>query len=75
LQVGIGKLSNSLANALIFRHQENAIYNDLLNELHIQQKFGSIISNAGSLDIFTRGLYASTEMLSDEYMQLHKKAS
>ena len=62
LQIGIGKLSNALANALIFRHQKNDLYRDMLEKLNI----------SGETDTFQTGLYASTEMLSDEYMQLYK---
>jgi uncharacterized protein YqgQ len=72
LQIGIGKLSNAAANALIFRHKNNADYLQLLKQLAIPEKFGEIIASSGSLDHFTHGLYASTEMLSDEFMQLYK---
>ncbi len=61
LQVGIGKLSNAVANALIFRHQHNDLYRDLCNKLAID-----------ALAPFETGLYASTEMMSDEYMQLYQ---
>lgn len=72
LQIGIGKLSNALANALILRHKENTIYADILKQLNVSKKFGEIILKIGALDIFDIGLYASTEMFSDEYMQLYK---
>lgn len=72
LQVGIGKLSNAVANAVILRHQNNAIYREILNQLSVQEKFGDIIASDGSLDIFEKGLYAPTEMLSDEYIELYK---
>lgn len=74
LQIGIGGLSNSLANALIFRNKENAAYRHLLNQLNIQQKFGESIAKVGSFDTFDKGLYASTEMFSDGYMQLYKES-
>ena len=72
LQVGIGKLSVALANALIYRHQKNESYNALLNKLNCKEKFNDPISAAGETGIFNEGLYASTEMLSDEYMQIYK---
>jgi len=71
LQIGIGKLSNALANALIFRHKHNTLYCDLMKELQVRNKFGNALSEIESFDIFDKGLYASTEMLSDEYMQLY----
>lgn len=71
LQIGIGKLSNSLANALIVRHNHNAIYNDLLKTLNAHEKFKSTINKIGGVDTFDKGLYASTEMMSDEYIHLY----
>lgn len=72
LQVGIGKLGNSLANALILRHKNNDVYRDLMHQLAVQDKFGDVIDQIGSFNIFEKGIYAPTEMLSDEYMQLYK---
>ncbi|MHB1222223.1 MAG: acetyl-CoA hydrolase/transferase C-terminal domain-containing protein [Gammaproteobacteria bacterium] len=73
LQIGIGKLSNALANALIVRHKENKIYNYLLKKLSVHEKFKSIIDKIGGLGTFDKGLYASTEMMSDEYIHLYQQ--
>lgn len=73
LQIGIGKLSNSLANALIIRHSHNAIYSNLLKNLNTHEKFGSIINKIGGVNTFEKGLYASTEMMSDEYIHLYQQ--
>lgn len=70
LQVGIGTLSNAVANALIMRHKQNQTYVDLLNQLQTKEKFGVTINHVGSDEIFNEGLYASTEMMSDEYLNL-----
>lgn len=72
LQIGIGSLSNALACALIMRHESNALYQETLNKLDIHTKFGKLTTEPFSLNSFTQGLYASTEMLSDEYMHLYK---
>lgn len=72
LQIGIGKLSNAVANALIMRHKNNATYQELMKELEVSEKFGSTITTNGSLDVFEKGLYASTEMVSDEFIELYK---
>lgn len=72
LQIGIGKLSNSVSNALIMRHQHNSEYRELLRKLAVDDKFANIISEVGGLGHFKKGLYASTEMFGDEYMQLYK---
>lgn len=74
LQIGIGKLSNAVANALIMRHKNNAIYRDLLQQLNVTEKFGQTITAHGALDIFAKGLYASSEMISDEFLQLYNES-
>jgi acyl-CoA hydrolase len=66
MQIGIGKLSTAVANALIMRHEQNAEYCKLMNKLLANQ------SLVDSLDVFKTGLYASTEMFSDDYMYLYK---
>jgi len=71
LQIGIGKLSNALSAGLIFRHKENKAYQDVLTKLKVQDKFWPVISEWGETGVFNKGLYASTEMFSDEYMQLY----
>lgn len=71
LQVGIGKLGNALASALIMRHRKNDVYQDLFKKLEATKKFGEMINGIGGLDPFDKGIYASTEMVSDEYLQLY----
>jgi hypothetical protein len=73
LQIGIGKLSNSLANALVFRHKHNAVYQNLFSTLAVEAKFPNVVTENGALSIFDKGIYASTEMLSDGYMELYKE--
>ena len=72
LQIGIGKLSNAVANALIVRDQDPAVYQHVFDQLQAAAKFGDIIQTTGSLTPFAKGLYASTEMFSDSYMELLK---
>lgn len=72
LQIGIGKLSNAIANALIFRQQHHSLYLNLLDQLSLKEKWGQTLATVGSLDVFNQGLYASTEMLSDEYIELYQ---
>jgi len=71
LQIGIGKLSNAVANALIMRHKNNTVYQELLQQLAVTEKFGADIAAIGTTGIFEQGLYASTEMLSDEFLYLY----
>lgn len=65
LQIGIGKLGDAIASALILRHKENNLYKDILKKLNIDK--------VDSLTPFQEGLYASTEMFSDGYMYLYKE--
>lgn len=71
LQIGIGKLGEAITHALIFRHTENALYQNALNKLQLQNKFGELVTQFGSTTPFQEGLYASTEMLSDGYAHLY----
>lgn len=73
LQIGIGRMSNAIANALIFRHKHNDVYYDLLGQLSVDKKFAAEIKSTGSYEPFAKGLYASTEMLSDEFMHLYNE--
>ena len=73
LQIGIGKLSNAVANALILREKNPDVYQHVFQQLNAQEKFGKIIAETGELTQFTHGLYASTEMLSDAYLELYNK--
>lgn len=73
LQIGIGKLSNPVANALIMRHNNNGPYQDILRKLLVKEKFGETLITSGSISTFDKGLNASTEMLSDEFLWLYKE--
>ncbi len=70
LQIGIGTLSNAIASALLLRQEDNALYQTVLQQLGIRDKF-SAAQQIGETTPFSQGLYAATEMLSDEYMQLY----
>jgi hypothetical protein len=72
LQIGIGSLSNAVANALIMRHESNAVYQEFLDKLEIRHKFGKTVTELCCLAPFEDGLYASTELLSDEYLHLYR---
>ncbi len=73
IQIGIGKLSSAIANALILRQNQNSVYRDLLNQLAVIEKFGTCIETAGSTEPFAKGLYTSTEMITDEFIHLYEQ--
>lgn len=63
LQIGIGTLGDAVAYGLILRHTRNELYRELLSELN-----GVDVK----LSPFFIGLFASTEMLVDGYLELYK---
>jgi hypothetical protein len=65
IQMGIGKLDDAITHALILRHKNNVLYQDILQQLGIKHRY--------ELTPFHQGLYASTEMLSESYMHLYKE--
>jgi acyl-CoA hydrolase len=72
LQVGIGALGDAIASGLIMRQNENEEYNRILQETGIAHKYKSIIAKLGGTGRFEQGLYGSSEMFVDAFMQLYK---
>ncbi len=70
LQVGIGAIGDALVYALIMRHQQNEIYQELLQDFGITEKFGDVIERIGGTEPFTEGLFAASEMVVDGFMEL-----
>ncbi len=72
LQLGIGSLSDGVCHLLRLRHQENAAWRELLDEVGVLRRHGALIERIGGTDTFAAGLYASTEMLVDGYIDLFR---
>ncbi len=72
LQIGIGALGDSVAYGLNVRHNENEAYKNLIAESGIGDRYKDLIEQIGGLDTFEEGLYGSTEMLVDGFLQLYK---
>jgi len=72
LQIGIGSLGDAIAYGLIMRHQQNDVYNNVLQDVGAMDKYGDVIRSAGGTAAFTEGLYGSTEMLVDAFLHLYK---
>ena len=70
LQVGIGAIGDALVYALLLRHQQNDVYQALLKDFGIIDKFGAIIDRIGGTEPFTEGLFAASEMIVDGFMEL-----
>lgn len=71
LQIGIGELGDSLAYALLLRHQQNAAWVGALGALGMHDA-GGLIRGEGGLEPFSAGLFASTEMFVDQLLELYR---
>lgn len=72
LQIGIGALGDAVAYGLNARHNHNEAYKKVLNDSGIYETYKDLIDEIGGTDTFEEGLYGSTEMLVDGFMQLYK---
>ncbi len=72
LQVGIGALGDAIASGLNMRQNQNEAYNKVLRETGIYDKYQDLIEKLGGTDVFEQGLYGSSEMFVDAFMQLYK---
>ncbi len=71
LQVGIGSLGSALIYGTLMRHQQNAEYRSLVEQLKAREKF-PIIDEIGGDKPFTDGLYGCSEMMVDGFLYLYK---
>jgi acyl-CoA hydrolase len=72
LQIGIGSLGDAIAYGMQIRHQQNAVYNKVLQDLEVNEKFGDVVHRVGGTAPFEEGIYGSTEMLVDAFLHLYK---
>lgn len=70
LQIGIGSIGDALVYALKLRHEQNAVYREVLERLGVLERFGDVIARVGGTAPFEKGLFAATEMLVDGFMHL-----
>jgi len=70
LQVGIGAIGDALVYTLLLRHQQNDVYQELLKDFGIIEKFGAVIDKIGGTAPFSEGLFAASEMVVDGFMEL-----
>ena len=71
LQLGIGSLCSAMTYNLLLRHQNNASYKALLDDLQLSKKF-PIVNSVGGCDSFSQGLYGCSELMVDGFMHLYK---
>jgi acyl-CoA hydrolase len=72
LQLGIGSLGDAIAYCLKLRHEQNATYRRVLEDLGVLDRFGPLIDRIGGTGPFVDGLYAATEMLVDGFLELYR---
>ena len=73
LQVGIGSLGDAVVNALDMRHRNNDLYNLIVREAGLFERYGDLIKQIGGTDKFKEGLYSSAEMFVDPFLQLYRQ--
>lgn len=72
IQVGIGALGDAIVAGLEMRNDHNKIYREIIDKAGITKRYESLIKKWGGLDTFRQGLYGSSEMFVDAFMQLYK---
>jgi len=72
LQLGIGSLGDAVTYLLKLRHEQNETYRALLSDAGVLERFGETIDRIGGTGPFVHGLYASTEMLVDGFLELYR---
>ncbi|WP_150914488.1 acetyl-CoA hydrolase/transferase C-terminal domain-containing protein [Marinobacter halotolerans] len=69
LQIGIGSLGDAIVYACQLRHQHNDLYRQLVEQMGADK---SLIREYGGTDVFSEGLYGSSEMFVNGFMHLIK---
>ena len=73
IQVGIGALGDAIVAGLILRNEHNDKYQEVLGKAGILKRYEKLINKWGDTGIFQKGLYGSSEMFVDAFMQMYKK--
>jgi hypothetical protein len=72
LQLGIGELGDAIVYALQLRHQQPAIYRDVVESFGLLRQHRRLIETEGGTAPFERGLYGCSEMLADGFLDLYR---
>ncbi|HEY0322156.1 MAG TPA: acetyl-CoA hydrolase/transferase C-terminal domain-containing protein [Pyrinomonadaceae bacterium] len=72
LQIGIGALEDAVTYLLKLRHGQNDLYREILAEAGVLERFSKVIERLGGISPFEQGLYASSEMLVDGFLELYR---
>ena len=72
IQVGIGALGDAIVSGLIMRNEHNDLYQEILKKAGIMKRYETLITQWGDTGVFKKGLYGSSEMFVDAFMQMYK---
>lgn len=73
LQIGIGSLGDAIAYSTIVREKQNDKYKSVVSDLDIMAKSGDLVKRIGGTDRFDEGLYGSSEMFVNGFLELYKQ--
>jgi len=72
IQVGIGALGDAIVSGLIMRNDHNDVYKEVVEKAGLLTRYGSLINKWGETGVFKQGLYGSSEMFVDAFLQMYK---
>jgi acyl-CoA hydrolase len=72
IQVGIGALGDAIVAGLIMRNEHNEVYKEFIDKAGITKRYKTLIERWGDTGVFEKGLYGSSEMFVDAFMQMYK---
>ncbi len=73
LQVGIGALGDAIVAGLDMRHSHNDLYKSVVEKAGLTEQYKDLIAEFGGTGTFEEGLYGSSEMFVDAFLQLYNK--
>lgn len=72
IQVGIGALGDAIVAGLVMRNNHNDVYHEILDKGGIKTRYAELLKKWGDTKVFKQGLYGSSEMFVDAFMQMYK---
>ncbi len=72
IQVGIGALGDAIVAGLQMRNNHHKVYTEVIEKAGITTRYADLIKKWGDTGHFKQGLYGSSEMFVDAFMQMYK---
>ncbi len=72
LQIGIGSLGDAIAYSIILRDRHNETYRSVVADMDIIGRSGELVQRIGGTGPFGKGLYGSSEMFVNGFLELYK---